>query len=142
MYIVNEFIVIFILISPIILSLLHTYYCVTLGFGDLPLFGVIGPTIASDTWFSLMARNRHYVPCLKTFIVKQSYGGSSQAVICIYSLLRFNCLGKFFILSPKVFFSRGALSNQISTVFFQLALDAAKNNHNQGVAQTSISQMI
>ena len=29
MYIVNEFIVIFILISPIILSLLHTYYCVT-----------------------------------------------------------------------------------------------------------------
>jgi hypothetical protein len=38
--------------------------------------------------------------------------------------------------------SRGALSNQISTVFFQLALDAAKNNHNQGVAQTSISQMI
>jgi hypothetical protein len=27
-------------------------------------------------------------------------------------------------------------------VFFQLALDAAKNNHNQGVAQTNISQMI
>ena len=29
MYIVNEFIVIFIFISPIILSLFHTYYCVT-----------------------------------------------------------------------------------------------------------------
>lgn len=29
MYIANEFIVIFIFISPIILSLFHTYYCVT-----------------------------------------------------------------------------------------------------------------
>jgi hypothetical protein len=99
---------------------LHTYYCVTLGFGDLPLFGVIGPTIASDTWFSLMARNRHYVPCLKTFIVKQSYGGSSQAVICIYSLLRFNCLGKFFILSPKVFFFKRSLIKPDINSFFPI----------------------